>query len=140
LLPSLYNEIWVPEAVYEEYQVGRSLDPASPDLDGLPWLSVHPVSRDPEVSEMLDAGEAAAIALARACQARLVLLDERRGRREAARLGLPVAGSLAVLVAAKEWGLVPAVGPILDEIIAQGRRISVGLRSEVLKLAGEAIG
>jgi len=137
LFSSLYGEIWIPDVVYEEYQVGRSRYPASPNLEQLSWISVRPVSPDPNLSAMLDAGEAAAIALARASGARLLLMDERRGRREAARLGLPVAGSLAVLLAAKQHGLVPAIGPVLDQIVAQGRRISVPLRTQVLELAGE---
>ena len=139
LLCALYGETLIPDVVYEEYQTGRSRHPAGANLDGLSWISVQRVAVDPDVSALLDAGEAATISLARACHARLVLLDERRGRREAARLGLPVAGSLAVLVAAKERGLLPAVRRILDQIIAQGRRISPGLRERILSLVGENI-
>ena len=137
LLPALYREIWIPQAVYSEYQVGHPHYPDSIDLDSLPWLSVHSVSLDPNEASALDAGEAETIALAQVCKARLVLLDERRGRREAARLELPVAGSLTVLLVAKQQGLIPAVGPILDQIVAQGRRLSVALRAQVLELAEE---
>ncbi|MGH2458281.1 MAG: DUF3368 domain-containing protein [Chloroflexota bacterium] len=139
VLPALYGKVWIPDVVYEEYRVGQGRDPARPDLDHLPWLLVHPIAPDSEVTETLDAGEAAAIALARACHARLILLDEQRGRREAARLGLPVAGSLAVLIAAKEQGLISAVAPILDQIMAQGRWVGVDLRARVLGLAGEEV-
>ena len=137
LLPALYQAIQIPEAVYAEYHVGWSHHPGSPNLDSLPWLTVHAVAPDPAIPDTLDAGEAEAIALARANRARLILLDERRGRAVATQLGLSVAGSLSVLLLAKQRGLIPLVAPILDQMVAQGRRISPRLRTEVLARAGE---
>jgi predicted nucleic acid-binding protein len=137
LLPTLYQEIHVPEAVFAEYQAGRNQHPGSPDLATLSWLTVHTVAPDPAVPASLDAGEAQAIALARTLQARLILLDERRGRAVAARLGLPVVGTLTVLIEAKLQGHVPLIAPVIDQMITQGRRISLRLRTEVLKRAGE---
>jgi predicted nucleic acid-binding protein len=67
----------------------------------------------------------------------VILLDERRGRTAAERLGLPRAGSLTVLLEAKRQGHVPLIAPVLDQMIAQGRRISPRLRDEVLRRAGE---
>lgn len=86
---------------------------------------------------ILDPGEAEGIALARATSARLVLIDEQRGRAAAKRLGLPVSGSLGVLIEAKTAGHIPLVRPYLDQMIAQGRHIGPQLRSQVLSLAGE---
>lgn len=48
----------------------------------------------------LERGERAAITLALQLKARLLLMDERRGREVARRLGISVRGSLGVLVAA----------------------------------------
>jgi uncharacterized protein len=137
LLPALYQEIQIPTAVFTEYQAGRSHVPSSPDLATLSWLTVHTVTPDPAVPTTLDSGEAEAIALARAHHARLILLDERTGRIVALRLGLPVAGSLAVLLQAKQQGLIPLVAPLLDQMVQQGRRISPQLRALVLTRAGE---
>jgi predicted nucleic acid-binding protein len=138
LLQQLYDTIWIPEAVYSEYQLGRIKHPNHPDLNTLPWISVHPATLEDTGTRNLDLGETETIALARYHSARLVLLDERSGRREAVRLGLPVAGTLAVLLQAKEQGLISAIRPIIDQFQAQGRRISPALRSDVLALAGEA--
>ena len=137
LLPAIYSEIWIPEAVYQEYQVGRTTHPGTPNLDAYPWLSVHTVTPHPDVPISLDAGEAAALSLALTCSARLLLLDEQRARRIAVQLGLPIAGSLTVLIEAKQQGLILLVGPILDQMVMQGRRISPGLKARVLMLAGE---
>lgn len=136
LLPALYQEIHVPEAVFAEYQAGRAQHPGSPDLATLPWLIVHIVAPDPVVPANLDSDEAEAIALARTLSARLILLDERRGRAVAEQLGLPVVGTMTVLIEAKRQGHVPLVAPIIDQMIAQGRRISPQLRAEVLRRAG----
>lgn len=137
LLPALYQEIHIPEAVFTEYEAGRLRYPSSPDLATLSWIAVHTVTPDPRLPAILDAGEAEAIVLARAHRARLILLDERIGRTVALRLGLPVAGSLAVLLQAKQHGLIPLVAPLLDQMVQQGRRISPQLRTLVLTQAGE---
>lgn len=137
LLRAIYGEIWIPEVVYMEYQTGRVTHAGSPDLSTFAWIVVHPTTPHPDLPTNLDAGEAAALALALRSSAQLVLLDEQCARREAARLGLPLAGSLTVLLEAKWRGMLPLVGPVLDEMIAQGRRISASLRAHVIMLASE---
>lgn len=136
-LQALYGELWIPAAVYGEYQAGLSAHPQRPSLDGFSWISVHSAPIDPAVPVTLDPGEAETIALARATGARLVLIDEQRGRSVARRLGLPLTGSVGVLIEAKAAGLIPLVGPYLDQMIAQGRRIGPRLRTQALTLAGE---
>lgn len=137
LLPSLYGDIWIPQAVFREYDLGRATHPGSPDLAQVPWIVVHQVRLHPSVPPALDPGEREALSLALAQPVRLVLIDELRARRVAAQLGLPLTGSLAVLLEAKQHGLLTAIAPIIDQMIAQGRRISPTLRRHVLDLANE---
>jgi predicted nucleic acid-binding protein len=68
------------------------------------WFSVVPVEADriQEVTDQLDLGERAAIALAGTIHADLLLIDDAAGRAEAKR----VTGTLGVLRAAAERGLV----------------------------------
>jgi uncharacterized protein len=68
-----------------------------------------------------------------------VLLDEELGRRIASELGLPVVGTLALLLRAKRQGMLAAVGPVLDAMAAQGRYVSDRLRRDVLRAAGESV-
>jgi uncharacterized protein len=103
----------------------------------MPWIAVHTALPDADVPATLDAGEAEAISLARANGARLILIDEQRGRAAAKRLGLAVAGSIAVLLEAKAQAIVPMIRPYLDQMVAQGRRISPRLYGQALSLAGE---
>lgn len=68
----------------------------------------------------LDQGEAEVLALAEECGARLVVMDERKGRRFARRLGVPLTGTLGVLLLGKERGLVPSLAPLLAELQEAG--------------------
>ncbi len=85
----------------------------------------------------LDHGEAAVLALAEERHAALIIMDERKGRRYAQRLGIPVAGTIAVLLLAKERGLLPAVGPLLQTLVDAGLYLAPSLVTRALHLAGE---
>lgn len=135
VLAALYRTILIPDAVRMEYQRGATR--GEPDIDALAWIQVRSVTSDQDVSAHLDAGEAAAISLARANGAILILLDDKQARNEAKRLGLAVAGSLAIALEAKRRGLIQQLTPYLDQMIAQGRYISPELRAQVLREAGE---
>ena len=135
LLPLLYEEVWAPRIVMDEYQAKAPL--IEPDLTQVLWLKVvDAVSIDPALS-LLDGGEAAALSLAQMVGARLILLDERKARRIAARMGLQVAGTLAVLLRAKQQGLLTAVRPYIIQMQSQGRRFHPDLIAYLLEEAGE---
>jgi hypothetical protein len=68
----------------------------------------------------------------------LIVLDERLGRRAAQRLGLTVTGTLGVLIAAKDRGLLTSVRPVLDALRANaGFWIGDDLYNAVLVAANE---
>lgn len=110
VLPSLYKQILVPSAVLAE--LGHPDAPAvvSSWLARLPkWIEVRQPSSSPDASlAILDPGEREAIQLAQEHRARLLLIDERRGRLEARRRGLATTGTLGVLLAAGQRGLIDA--------------------------------
>jgi len=68
----------------------------------------------------------------------VLLVDDREARQEADRLGIKTLGSLRVLQEAKERALIPAVKPILDELIASDMYISDDLYQKLLQRMGEA--
>jgi len=72
------------------------------------WIDVVQVTANEVLSvvEGLDAGERAAIALAERVRADLILIDETEGRAEAVRRNFRVTGTLGVLRAAAEEGLI----------------------------------
>ena len=91
-----------------------------------------------ELETRLDAGEAAAIALAVEKAASIILIDERKGRRIAAEYGMRPVGVLGVLVQAKNRALIPAVRPLIDQL-QKGIdfHLSPQLIAEVLRAAHE---
>jgi len=137
LLPQVYGNIWIPEAVRAEYAAGASA--TDPEIDSLPWLSLHLTAIEPGLLAVrgLGKGEAESISLAMSSGARAIILDDRLGRREAIARWLPVVGTLSVLVRAKSLGLLAEVRPVVDQMVAQGRHISARVRAEILKAAGE---
>jgi predicted nucleic acid-binding protein len=141
LLHQLYAEIVVPEAVHREMTANLDL-PGAAEIAAARWIHVQPVHNRALVEALslqIDIGEAAAIALAVETGADLLLMDERRGRRAATRLGQRVVGVLGVLVEAKERGYLPAVQPVLDVLVTgAGFRVSDTLHNLVLRVAGEA--
>lgn len=124
LLQQLYTKIWIPELVLAEYMAKAIA--SDPNLGNLPWLQVRASAPNPtlQITTSLGAGEMAALSLAQASNAQLVILDDKRARRVADQLGITVTGTLGVLLAAKQVGLLASLQPVLDRLIAQGRRIT----------------
>ncbi len=141
LLRSLYGEVWIPEAVHREAVASRPDAPGGDAIGASPWVRVRPVTDARLVAALaveLDPGEAAAIALAAEADATLLLMDERRGRAVATRMGLRVIGALGTLVEAKGRGLLDAVRPTLDAMAQDaGFRVSDRLYARVLAEVGE---
>ena len=82
-------------------------------------------------------GESETICLTLERNAPLVLLDDRAARRHAVSLGLPVMGTLGVLMASKRKGYIQAIKPVVDSLLDLGFRVAPGLRDQVLGDAGE---
>lgn len=94
---------------------------------------------DPQVRvslSHLDRGEQTALEYALLEQA-TVLIDERLGRLAAKAHQLKMIGAPGVLLLAKRKGLLPAVKPILHELIASGYFLSDALVAQILELANE---
>jgi predicted nucleic acid-binding protein len=109
LLRRFYGQVVVPEAVASELsnagapRVVRDWITAPPS-----WVEIRHVAPEvlAAVTDDLDLGERAAIALAEAMRADLLLIDEAAGRAEARRRHLRVTGTLGVLRVGAERGLV----------------------------------
>lgn len=133
LLTKLFHEVIIPPAVEKEL---RRSHPTLPD-----WLHVVRVqnlAQAKNYSQLVDEGEAEAIALAEEIKADRLLMDERKGRRLAREHGLPVVGLLGVILLAKQARLISSARGLLDRLDQEaGIYLAEELKAEALKSVGE---
>ena len=134
LLSALYGRVLVPKSVHEELRAPETPLPVSSWIANPPrWLevaSVVPVV-DSSLSELHE-GERDAIALAQHLQADALIIDERRGRQEAESRGLIMIGTLGVIAAAHERGLVDLADAI-DRLRQTSFHVSPKLLAMILE-------
>lgn len=115
LLAKLYQNIIIPQAVYDE--LTNEVSPAQVRfwLKNQPeWLTVKTPAASIPSFFGLDAGETQAIQIAKELNAELLIIDEKRGRKIAKEQGLKIVGTIGILVSAIEKRLING-----DEIIAK---------------------
>ena len=106
------------------------------------WVETVAAPAESEVQHLLrhlDAGEQAAIALAFERGAEWLLIDDLQGRLAAEQLGLRVVGTLGILVAAKNKGLVKSLAPVMSQLMREGFWMSASLARRVLSSVGEEL-
>ena len=140
LLEALCDPLVVPAEVAREVQNGPIEDAAQRWLQADGRIHIHegrPL--DPQVASWdLGSGESAVLTWARAYPGYEAILDDRAARKCAEALGIPVRGTLGVLLAAKRHGLIPQVQPALDALVQAGLRLSPEVAEAALRLAEEA--
>lgn len=138
LLRDLFGKVLIPEAVRDEFLARDAGDRARALADS-PWVQCAAIAHPRRILAFtgLDRGEAEVLALAEEKEARLVVLDEKKARRFAARLGIPKTGTLGLLLLAKEERLIDSLRPWLDQLHASGLHLGSDLVQKTLELAGE---
>lgn len=106
-LNELFGHVIIPRAVWDEFHKTGTPDLVRTWADGSPpWLEVKQASSSFITSvRKLGAGERETIALANELRADAVLMDERKGTKEAQRHGFIAIGTLAILEKAAWSGL-----------------------------------
>jgi len=137
LLQRFYGHVLVPEPVAGELSVTSAPAVVRDWMRNPPtWVDVRPVPSDAVsmITDDLDLGERAAIALAETMHADLLLIDEAAGRAEAKRRHLRVTGTLGVLRAGAEQGL---SAHSFEQVVRQAKaRFVVGLSATVARKDG----
>ena len=141
LLPGLFGNGVIPPAVHREARTESGRPGARRIREALSagWLRVATLGDDapPDLLRVVDPGEAEAMTLCLQQQARLLLIDDAKGRKTARRAGIPLVGVAGVLLAAKSKGLLAVVSPALDDLAAVGYRLSSQLVDGVRRRANE---
>jgi predicted nucleic acid-binding protein len=127
LLPRLFFPILLPPEVQKEF--GRTPS----------WATIQAPQNQPLVrslKQLVDDGEAEAIALASETGFQIIL-DDRKARLIALNLGIKIIGAVGLLVRAKREGLLPSLKTALDDLQTANFHVSEALRNEALRLVGE---
>ena len=129
-------QIWIPKAVLEEITDQKTASNVKKAYDSGKIL-VKSVGK--MIDAKIDMGEKAAISLAIETQPERILLDDDKARRIARRYSLNPLGTLGLLLAGKQAGLIPAVRPEIDKLLSLDRpiRATPELIEAILKEAGE---
>jgi predicted nucleic acid-binding protein len=138
LLERLPAELFVPPAVVEEI-LGGPDDPARRALES-GWGQRRFAAVPETVGEWgLGKGESGVIALAMEIGATAVL-DDRSARSCAKAFDVPVLGTLGVVIAAKQRGVVELAGPIIQSLLAAGLYYDHDSARRLLEAIGESLG
>ena len=141
LLKRRYGEVRIPPAVAAELSalshVGAKSHLAAAKEEG--WIVVEkPPGPPPPLVFPLDVGETEAIALAIVVPADVLLIDEKRGREAARRLGLAVGGVLGELLHARQAGWIPNLRAEIDRLRAEaGFFVDSQIERFILSQVGE---
>jgi uncharacterized protein len=139
LLESLAGRVLVPEGVLGELQQGVLQGINLPDITALSWIEIRtvPALSGAVLTPDLGPGETQVLAIGLQSTDPLLILDDAHARRAALKLGLPIRGTLGILLDAKQAGLIAAVRPLIERLQTLGFRLSDATLAAVLTLAGE---
>lgn len=137
LLDALFGTVIVPEAVHREAVVGDK-----PEAQQLKEYLQGKVRKIDAVGSVLldgfsDLGETEAMLLYKQYSADKLLIDDKRGRRMAKINYISTIGSLGVLLAAKQAGLIAQIFPFVSKLASSDIYMSAALIATVMDIAGE---
>lgn len=133
LLPLLFSDIVVPQAVFDEVTQVKT-DRAAQCIVNANWIMVKSVSASPSVLAWdLGAGETSVICYALEQKNYLAMIDDGAARRCAKAFGIQTIGTGRALILAKQRGLIPSVSERLDRL----QKAGLWLSPQVIRLLKE---
>ena len=139
LLQLAGDEIIVPAAVAEEILRRGPADITAQAIAKTTWLVVTETPAIPASIQAwgLGEGESAVLAYAYAHPGIEAIIDDLAGRRCAMVFGIPVRGTLGLVLVAKRRGKITAARPVLEVLRQSGMYLSNRILDESLALVGE---
>jgi predicted nucleic acid-binding protein len=129
ILPQLFDTVVTTPEIAAEY--GKSIP------RWLILIKVNNVSLQSELAQIVDPGEASAIALAHEINYDYLVTDDLQARKLSIKLGLHVVGTLGLLLKAKQTGVITLLKPTLEKMKQTDFRITQTLIEAILRSAGE---
>ncbi len=139
LLQIVSPEIIVPQAVSTEIQAYGETDITAFTLAKTSWLVVKETLPVPGIIQTWDlgAGESAVLTWAYVNPGTEVIIDDLAARRCATALGIPIRGTLGIVLTAKQRGIIRSARPVLEQLRLRGMYLSDKVINQALTLVGE---
>lgn len=143
LLESIYQQVMIPPAVYDELILQGTSKKGVSEIEALISRNIIVVKEVTDESLIkalnkdLDLGESEAIVLALSVNADLIIIDEVDARRLADLYKLKKTGFIGVLVKAKKEGRIDAVKSYIDRAIKEGFWLNKKLYETILDKLNE---
>jgi len=139
ILSRIADRVLVPTGVAAEIRRKGDDDPTVLALTAETWLSVVSVPQIPHIIVEWDlgVGEAEVLAWAAAHPGTEAIIDDLSARRCARTLGIPVRGTLGLVLAARRRGDIPAARPVVDSLRSAGMFLSDEVIDAALSLVDE---
>ncbi|WP_233708261.1 hypothetical protein [Helicobacter bizzozeronii] len=110
LLGDLFENVAISSGVFIELTSNEKFQDEATQIRECGFIHVCHVPDEGEAMRLqnmgLDLGESESIVLAQTTETKLLLMDEKRGRKKAKELGLDVVGTIDILLSMREHGLV----------------------------------
>lgn len=142
LLKKLFDNIQIPEAVYQELIINPSFENEAKEIKNCKYIQITNVVNKKAVELLhratgLDTGESEAIVLVDEQQGNLLLMDEVKGRSVAKQMGIKIMGTIGILMIALEKQMItyPEIIQSIEILRNSGRHIKETLYKQLLDAA-----
>ena len=139
LLQPAADQVYVTDVVAAEILARGDDDPTAAAIRKAPWLGEVAAPEIPAVILAWDLGpgESSVLAWALLNQGCRAIIDDLQGRRCAEALGIPLRGTLGLVLRAKRLGQVERARPIVDRLRGAGMYLSNAVADLALSEVGE---
>ena len=141
LLEKLFGEVCIPEAVFRELTTNTIFESEAEIVKNSSFLKITPVKnlKSLEILQAasgLDDGESEAIILADELKSDILVIDERKGRKVAQKLGITITGTIGILIQAHDEKIISTeeIKRYLEQLRNSSIRLSESLIQEALSM------
>lgn len=141
LLEKLFEEVLIPEAVYRELTTNALFENEAKIVKSSSFLKTSSVQNRKSLQLLqavsgLDDGESEAIILADELKSDVLIMDERKGRKIAEKLGIKITGTVGVLLQSYSENMISSdeIKTYLDQLKNSNIRLSESLIQKALEM------
>lgn len=132
LLNTLFDEVFVPKAVWDELNENKK-NFEFDIIEKYFKTKVRKIKSINNLTFMMDYGESEAVILYKESNAQFLLIDDKKARKIAENFQVECIGTIGILIAAKESGLISSLKPYFVNLLKNKRYYSKNLLNRILE-------